>query len=98
MSRSFFCCVICVAALFLSILGCGHSGRPFNYDTFTKIKHGMTQSEVESILGIPDSQSGGGNALVEKHLSWNCSDGTTIDVTLHEGKVRWKNHGIPVRF
>jgi hypothetical protein len=85
------CSVAFIVVLCLLITGCGSKVNQANYD---KIKNGMTEKEVEDILGKGEEQaSAGGNALgmsmSGKAKAWK--DGTKlITVSFIDGKVTAK--------
>lgn len=79
--------ILGIIALALALAACG---SPVNQENFAKIETGMSQQEVEAILGAPDESStatfgglSGGNA------TWKHKD-VTISVQFMNDKVQFK--------
>ena len=81
-----------VGGFMLALLGgCGGKVSKSNYD---RIDNGMTQAEVEKILGKPTDEAGGGGVLGKitgsgKVLTWTDGD-KSIAVTFVNDKVTTK--------
>jgi hypothetical protein len=61
-----FVAILCAAACFLSVAGCGSGISKTNYD---KINNGMTEAEVESILGKGEEQAAAGVNVPSQSLT-----------------------------
>jgi len=51
---------------------------------FTKLKPGMTPTEVAAVLGVPRSEAKTGPSLVQ---AWRMPDGVTFKVRFQDGKL-----------
>lgn len=58
-----------VAALTIAIAGC--AGTPFKWEDASKVRNGMTEAEVTTILGKPYSRTQSGARSV---LTWSYAD------------------------
>ena len=61
-----FVAILCAAACFLSFAGCGKGISKSNYD---KVNNGMTEAEVESILGKGEEQASAGVNVPSQSLT-----------------------------
>lgn len=87
-------CLVMVAALLgLGLTGCARS--KITKENFDKIKLGMTQAEVQAILGPPTEAAGIEIPLFEGTMSkWTQGD-TVITVQFINGKVVAKEFSKP---
>ncbi len=60
---------------------------------FTKLKPGMTPTEVAAVLGVPRSETKSGPSLVQ---TWRMPDGVTFEVRFQDGKLIAKERGAEV--
>ncbi|MGB2823697.1 MAG: hypothetical protein WBF17_22135 [Phycisphaerae bacterium] len=87
--RRVFACLLLVGMAATMLAGCG--GSKVSKGNFDKVQNGMTQAEVEKVLGEGTEEAGGGGAIggivaSGKILSW--TDGEKkITVTFANGKV-----------
>ncbi len=51
---------------------------------FTRLKPGMTPTEVAAVLGVPRSEARSGPSLVQ---TWRMPDGVTFKVRFQDGKL-----------
>ncbi len=78
-----------LAASALALL-LGACGSPVNQENFDRIRTGMTQQEVEAILGSPkESSSASFGGLSGGAASWQSKD-ATITVQFVNGEVQFK--------
>jgi hypothetical protein len=91
-----FLLIYCIAAL-----SGGCSGRKVSQGNYDKIKEGMTEVEVKSILGPPSNETSASVSRIDRkagttsqsksQMSWGDGDRSiTIDFT--DGKVTEKKH------
>ena len=84
--------VILFMSLLITISGCGVSNTIVTKENYNKIKAGMTEGEVISILGEPDSKSESDTPGVGHMAMWHYQLGMkAIDVWLINGSVNSKN-------
>ncbi len=87
--------LLLVALLIAGLAGC--AGSKINKANFDKIKLGMTQDEVEKILGPPTESSGIEIPVFAGTMSkWTQGD-TTITVQFINGKVVGKEFSKPTK-
>jgi len=67
-------------ALFHDDSGIGHA--------FSKLKPGMTPTEVAAVLGVPRSETRSGPHLIQ---TWKMPDGPIFEVTFEDGKLITKD-------
>jgi len=60
---------------------------------FTKLKPGMTPTEVAAVLGVPRSETKAGPSLVQ---TWRMPDGVVFEVRFQDGKLIAKERGAEV--
>jgi len=60
---------------------------------FTKLKPGMTPTEVAAVLGVPRSEAKSGPSLVQ---TWRMPDGVIFKVMFRDGKLIAKERGAEV--
>lgn len=76
-----------IALLALLLTACG---SPVTQENFNKIQTGMTQDEVEAILGTPDESSSASLGTFSGGAStWKTKD-ATITIQFMNGKVQFK--------
>ncbi len=91
--RRLLCLVIVAALLSLGLAGC--AGSKINKENFDKIKLGMTQAEVQAILGPPTEASGIEIPLFEGTMSKWVQGDTVITVQFLNAKVVAKEFSKP---
>jgi hypothetical protein len=67
------------------------SGMSINLDSYNKIEHGMTPTQVQAILGVPTESSGVLGLDIE---TWKSAD-SYIMVTFQNGKATHKSCSVP---
>jgi len=60
---------------------------------FTKLKPGMTPTEVAAVLGVPRSETKSGPSLTQ---TWRMPDGVTFQVSFQDGKLIATERGAEV--
>lgn len=81
------CRLLAASALALLLGACG---SPINQENFDRIHNGMTQQEVEAILGSPtESSSASFGGLSGGAATWQSKD-ATITVQFVNGEVQFK--------
>jgi len=60
---------------------------------FTKLKPGMTPTEVAAVLGVPRSETKTGPSLIQ---TWRMPDGIIFKVRFQDGKLIAKERGAEV--
>ena len=61
---------------------------------FTKLKPGMTPTEVAAVLGVPRSETKTAARLVQ---TWRMPDGVIFEVNFQDGKLITKERGAEAR-
>lgn len=93
--RRSFCWLILVTLVIVVLAGCARS--KITQENFDKIKLGMTQAEVQQLLGPPTEASGLEVAVFSgTHAKWIQGD-TVITIQFINGKVVAKEFSKPPR-
>ena len=61
---------------------------------FTKLKPGMSPTEVAAVLGVPHSETKSGARLIQ---TWKMPDGPIVEVTFEDGKLITKDRRNRIR-
>jgi hypothetical protein len=89
------CRALLVALLIVGLVGC--SGSKITKENFDKIKLGMTQEEVQGILGPPTEASGIEIPVFSGTMSKWARGNTVISVQFVNGKVVAKEFSKPAK-
>ena len=80
-----FVAILCAAACFLSFAGCGKGISKNNYD---KVNNGMTEAEVESILGKGEEQASAGVNVPSQSLTIPGGVNVSVPGIPHRSRLR----------